>query len=102
MGGSGDAAKKTAEQVAMERRQRDELNEEIAASERRLKATARGKLGKRSLLGQPMQPVAAPTGPLITEGYAISGAKKDKGAMYKKPTNGRGRGTGMRTGRMDK
>jgi len=71
MGGSGDAAKKTAEQVAMERRQRDELNEEIAASERRLKATARGKLGKRSLLGQPMQPVAAPTGPLITEGYAI-------------------------------
>jgi hypothetical protein len=102
MGGSGDPAKKTAEQVAMERRQRDELNEEIAASERRLKATARGKLGKRSLLGQPMQPVAAPTGPLITEGYAISGAKKDKGQMYKKPTNGRGRGTGMRTGRMDK
>ncbi len=100
MGGSGDPAKKTAEQVAMERRQRDELNEEIAASERRLKATARGKLGKRSLLGQPMQPVAAPTGSLITEGYAISGAKKDKGQMYKKPTNGRG--TGMRTGRMDK
>jgi len=49
-----------------------------------------------------MQPVAAPTGPLITEGYAISSAKKDKGQMYKKPTNGRGRGTGMRTGRMDK
>ena len=44
MGGSGDAATKTAEQVAMERRQRDQLNEEIAASERRLKATARGKL----------------------------------------------------------
>jgi len=102
MGGSGDPAKKTAEQVAMERRQRDELNEEIAASERRLKATARGKLGKRSLLGQPMQPVAAPTGPLITEGYAISGAKKDKGQMYKKSTNGRDRGTGVRTGRMDK
>ena len=63
MGGSGDPAKKTAEQVAMERRQRDELNEEIAASARRLKATARGKLGKRSLLGQPMQPVAAPSAP---------------------------------------
>ena len=102
MGFSGNAAKKTAEQVAMERRQRDELNEEIASSERRLKSIARGKLGKQSLLGQPMQPVAAPTGPLITEGYAISGAKKDKGQMYKKPTNGRGRGTGMRTGRMDK
>ena len=102
MGGSGDPAKKTAEQVAMERRQRDQLNEEIAASERRLKATARGKLGKRSLLGQPVQPVAASTGPLITEGYAISGAKKDKGQMYKKSTNGRDRGTGVRTGRMDK
>ena len=102
MGGSGDAAKKTQEQIAIERRQRMQLNEETAASERRLKATARGKLGKRSLLGQPMQPVTAPTGPLITEGYAISGAKADKGQMYKKPTNGRGRGTGMRTGRMDK
>ncbi len=63
MGGSGDAAEKTAEQVAMENRQRRQLNEEIASSERRLKAVARGKLGKRSLLGQPMQPVAAPSGP---------------------------------------
>ena len=69
MGGSGDAAKKTQEQIAMENRQRRELNEETAASERRLKATARGKLGKRSLLGQPIQPVAAAKGPTITEGY---------------------------------
>lgn len=69
MGGSGDAAKKTQEQIAMENRQRRQLNEETAASERRLKATARGKLGKRSLLGQPMQPVAAAKGPDITEGY---------------------------------
>lgn len=83
MGGSGDAAKKTAEQVAMERRQRDELNEEIAASERRLKATARGKLGKRSLLGQPMQPVAAPKGPTITEGY-----EKVNGGIQKKTDRG--------------
>jgi hypothetical protein len=59
MGGSGDAPAKTAEQLAMERRQRMELNEEIAASERRLKATARGKLGKRSLLGQPVAPAGA-------------------------------------------
>jgi len=88
MGGSGDPAAKTAEQLAMERRQRMELNEEIAASERRLKATARGKLGKRSLLGQPMQPVAAPTGPLITEGYATT----KEGALEKKSSGGKGRG----------
>tara|TARA_R110000744_G_scaffold102125_1_gene196502 strand:+ start:336 stop:674 length:339 start_codon:yes stop_codon:yes gene_type:complete len=66
MGGSGDAPEKTAEQVALENRQRRNLNEEIASSERRLKATARGKLGKQSLLGQPVQPVAAPTGPTRT------------------------------------
>ena len=90
MGGSGDAAKKTAEQVVMERRQRDQLNEEIAASERRLKSIARGKLGKQSLLGQPMQPVAAPTGPLITEGYAIN----KEGALKKKSSGGRLNKTG--------
>lgn len=66
MGGSGDAAEKTAEQVAMENRQRRQLNEEIGASERRLKAVARGKLGKRSLLSQPMQPAAKPIGPTRT------------------------------------
>ena len=79
MGGSGDAPEKTAEQVALENRQRRNLNEEIASSERRLKATARGKLGKQSLLGQPMQPVAAPTGPLITKGFVlVDGAPKKK------------------------
>ena len=79
MGGSGDAPKKTAEQVALENRQRRNLNEEIASSERRLKATARSKLGKQSLLGQPMQPVAAPTGPLITEGFVlVDGTPKKK------------------------
>ena len=125
MGGSGDAAKKTAEQVVMERRQRNELNEEIAASERRLKATARGKLGKRSLLGQPMQPVAAPTGPTITKGYQMSEGNLVKtpggvrgifsrflntdlgaSAMGKGPKAGsligKATGKGVRTGRMDK
>lgn len=75
MGGSGDAAEKTAEQIAMENMQRRQLNEEIAGSERRLKATARGKLGKQSLLSQPMQPAAKSTGPLITKGYvSVDGA----------------------------
>ena len=76
MGGSGDAPKKTAEQVALENMQRRNLNEEIASSERRLKATARNKLGNQSLLGQPVQPVAKSTGPLITKGYvSVDGAQ---------------------------
>ena len=49
MGSSPDAPEKTAGEVALERRQRIRLNEETAASERRLKGIARGKLGKKSL-----------------------------------------------------
>jgi len=54
MGGSGDAARKTQEQLAMERRQRMQLDEETAASERRLKAGAQKKVGKQALLAKPM------------------------------------------------
>jgi len=60
MGGSGDAAKKTQEQLAMERRQRMQLDEETAASERRLKAVAQKQLGKQSLLAKPMMEKKAP------------------------------------------
>ena len=81
MGGGGDAPEKTAEQKAIENRQRRNLNEEIASSERRLKATARGKLGKQSLLGQPMQAPEAPSGPTMTEGYM----KTASGSLKKKP-----------------
>jgi hypothetical protein len=44
------APKKTQEQVATERRQQFMLDEEIDETEGRLKAVARGKLGKTSLL----------------------------------------------------
>ncbi len=67
--GSNNAPEKTAEQKAMETLQRKRLNEETASSERRLKATARGKLGKQSLLSQPMQAPEAPSGPTVTKGY---------------------------------
>ena len=60
MGGSGDAAKKTQEQIAIERRQRMQLDEETAASERRLKAVAQKQLGKQSLLAKPMMEKKAP------------------------------------------
>lgn len=41
---------KTAEEAALERRQRSLLDDEIEESEERFKALARGKLGRRSLL----------------------------------------------------
>ena len=69
MGGTPDGPEKTAEQLAMETMQRRRLNEETASSERRLKAMARGKLGKQSLLSQPMQAPEAPSGPTVTKGY---------------------------------
>ena len=69
MGGSSDAPEKTAEQVAMEKRQRSALQEEAAASERRLKAIAQKKIGKASLLGMPIQQAEAPAGPTTTPGY---------------------------------
>lgn len=47
---SPKAPKKTAEQVSVERRQQFMLDEEIEETEGRLKAVARGKLGKASLL----------------------------------------------------
>jgi len=69
MGSTPDGPEKTNEQKAMERRQRIELDKMTASSERRLKAVARGKLGKQSLLGEPVQAAEAPEGPTITEGY---------------------------------
>lgn len=69
MGGSPDAPEKTAEQLAIEKRQRSALQEETAASERRLKAIAQKKIGKASLLGMPIQQAEAPAGPTTTEGY---------------------------------
>ncbi len=77
MGSSPDAPEKTAGEVALERRQRIRLNEETAASERRLKGIARGKLGKKSLfapafgVNNPMPTKDSMLGPTVTEGYAV-------------------------------
>jgi len=73
--GSGKAPKPTAEQKAMERRQREALDEERASSERRLKAIAQKKIGKQSLLGKPMEQAEAPEGPMVTEGFKQSGGR---------------------------
>lgn len=69
MGGGGDAPEKTNQQKAMERRQKMQLDQETAASERRLKAVAQKQFGKASLLGTPMEQAEAPKGPTMTEGY---------------------------------
>jgi len=78
MAGGGDAPKKTNEQKAMERRQRIALDEETASSERRLKAMAQKKLGKQSLLEDPVEQAEAPDGPTITEGFALQEGQAKK------------------------
>ena len=71
MGGGGGAPEPTAEQKAMERMQRNQLNKETASSERRLKAIAQKKIGKASLLGTPIEQAKGPDGPTITEGFML-------------------------------
>ena len=73
--GGGGATRKTAEQKAMERQQREALDQEKASSERRLKAIAQKKIGKASLLGQPIEQAEAPEGPMVTGGFKRSGGK---------------------------
>jgi hypothetical protein len=84
MGGSARAPEPTAEQKALERRQRVELQEEKAASERRLKSIAQRKIGKKSLLGTPMSAAKAPEVQTVTPGsqYKSGRIKKImKGAL---------------------
>lgn len=64
------APKKTAQELAVTERQQRALDEEIAESEQRFKALARGKLGSASLLG------GAPR----TRGEAATGSRGAKGA----------------------
>ncbi len=68
MGGSADAPEPTAEQKALERRQRIELQEEKAQSERRLKSIAQKKIGKKSLIGNPIAAPEAPEALTVTPG----------------------------------
>ena len=68
---SSSRPKPTAEQKAMERAQREQLDKETASSEARLKAMAQKKIGKASLLGTPIEQAKGPDGPTITEGFAL-------------------------------
>ena len=85
---SSSRPKPTAEQKAMERAQREQLDKETASSERRLKAIAQKRIGKASLLGTPVEQAEGPDGPTITEGYQLRNGKvtkipKVKGAFSK-------------------
>ncbi len=60
MAGNPAKSEKTAEEQALERRQRTMLDEEIAETEQQLKSLARGTLGRKSLLtGAPTTPAQA-------------------------------------------
>ena len=50
MGSSPKAPQPTAEEIAVERRQKSLLDEEIEENEQRLASLARGRLGKASML----------------------------------------------------
>lgn len=61
MGSKPKAPKKTAQQAAVERRQAQELDREIASQERRLKLQAgKGKTGVESLLARAPEASALP------------------------------------------
>jgi len=78
MGGGGGAPAPTAEQKALERAQREQLNKETASSERKLKAIAQKRIGKASLLGTPIEQAKGPDGPTITEGYTLRNGQVKK------------------------
>tara|TARA_R110002126_G_scaffold27557_1_gene92429 strand:- start:1364 stop:1738 length:375 start_codon:yes stop_codon:yes gene_type:complete len=86
--GGGKAPAKTAEQKAMERTQREQLDKETASSERRLKAITQKQLGKASLLGTPMEQAEGPAGPTVTKGYQVTSSggirkiPKPKGGLF--------------------
>ncbi len=82
MGGGGKAPEPTAEQLAMQRQQREALDKEKAASERRLKSIAQKKIGKASLLGRPVEQAKGPAGRTITKGFQNVGGniRSDRGA----------------------
>lgn len=76
---SPKAPKKTAEQVSVERRQQFMLDEEIEETEGRLKAVARGKLGKASLLTSGATRRGGATGGSSLIGGASSGGTSGSG-----------------------
>ena len=91
MGSSPKAPEKSQQQIILERQQIEALNEETAASQRRLKAMARAKTGKKSLLQNPktidtQPPLGSPT---ITPGFV----KNKQGELVKD-------GFGQKVGRM--
>ena len=76
---SPKAPKKTAEQVSVERRQQFMLDEEIEETEGRLKAVARGKLGKASLLASGATRRGGATGGSSLIGGASTGGASGSG-----------------------
>jgi hypothetical protein len=78
MGGSGDAPAKTAEQLAIERRQANVLNKEIEASEIRLKAMAQKKFGKKSLFAPSFGPNNPKPVDTLGPGYTVGSTSYDR------------------------
>ena len=69
------APKKSAQEVAVERRQQIMLDKEIEEQEDRFRAMSRGKLGKASLLGGAPRTRAEAAGRGATAGGAATGSR---------------------------
>ena len=87
------APKPSAQELAVDIRQRRMLDEEIAEQESRFKALARGKLGSVSLLGgAPRSRAEAASGSRSASGSAAGAGRSMLGGL-----SGRGSGGGPRT-----
>ena len=77
MGSRPKAPKPTSEELALEKRTQLGLREERAATERMLKAQARGKLGVKSLLGG-IKPDTGMKQEDVVHSKAISSEERDR------------------------
>jgi hypothetical protein len=76
------APKPTAQEVAMDIRQKQALDEEIGEQEQRFKALARGKLGASSLLGgAPRSRTEAAMGGRASKGAAAGAGRSMLGGL---------------------
>ena len=76
------APKPTAQEVAMDIRQKQALDEEIGEQEQRFKALARGKLGSASLLGgAPRSRTEAAMGGRASKGAAAGAGRSMLGGL---------------------
>lgn len=95
VGGGPDKPKKTAEEKALETRQRSLLDEEIKENEERFKLLAKGTLGRGSLLSGAARTTEAAAGGARRGGAGGAGSLLSGGAGGGTSTGGSGASRGL-------